>query len=330
MPTVQPAAQRLVVLHADDFGMNRAVNAGILRGFTQGLLTSTSIMTNAPGWSEAVFEWKNLLFHQRHGALPSAALRRDLGDPSSPFDLGVHLNLTQGRPVTGERYPARLLDSGGRFPGIGALFGRLAFSGRRFADGIRRELSEQIERLLEQGIAPTHLNGHQYIELIPAVSEIVFELARRYSIPVVRVAWEPGLTRSTLQTRFDVLPWGLAQIKRMFACRFLIRARRAKLCFPQAYFGTAHAGRVDLNTLTHFLKAGRRYRSIEIGLHPGMAVEPEDGSAEAGWNDLLARQRSAECRVLTGTEIGGLLQTFGYRLCRLAGQTLRHQTVAAA
>ena len=37
-----------LVLHADDFGMSRAVTDGILRGFQYGLLTSTSVLVNAP------------------------------------------------------------------------------------------------------------------------------------------------------------------------------------------------------------------------------------------------------------------------------------------
>ena len=37
-----------IILHADDFGMNPAVTAGIVRGFEHGLLTSTSLLTNAP------------------------------------------------------------------------------------------------------------------------------------------------------------------------------------------------------------------------------------------------------------------------------------------
>lgn len=317
MPRIPEQAERSIVLHADDFGMNRGVNAGILRGFTHGVLTSTSLLTNAPEWLDAAAKWKELLFSQRHGALASATLRRELHDSLQPFDLGVHLNLTQGRPVTGAQYPAGLLDRQGRFPGIGRLFGRLAFSGRRFSDGIRRELSAQIERLLEQGIVPTHLNGHQYIELIPAVSSVLLDLARRYSIPVVRVAWEPGLTRSLLGRHFGVLNWGLALVKRLFACRFMIQARRARLSFPHAYFGTGHAGRIDLQTLERFLSVGQEYKVTEIGWHPGESTPGCDRQTSDGWFDPLSDYRVAECRLLTGMEIGRLLKDGGFRLRRL-------------
>ena len=113
--------------------MNRAVSEGILRGFRQGLLTSTSLLANAPdAGSGACSSGKSWRTSVPAGRLPSAAARRRLGDPDCPFDLGVHLNLTQGRPLTGSRYPAELLDPHGRFPGVFALFARLRRSGDRF------------------------------------------------------------------------------------------------------------------------------------------------------------------------------------------------------
>ena len=41
-------------LHADDLGMNRAVSDGIFQGFEQGLLTSTSLLSNAPDAARAL------------------------------------------------------------------------------------------------------------------------------------------------------------------------------------------------------------------------------------------------------------------------------------
>src|SRR5262245_65189623 len=91
---------RRLVLHADDFGMNEHVNAGILRGFTHGLLTSTSILANAPGCAAALAAWNGLEGRFLNDDLPSRDLRRKLADSPARFDLGIHLNLTQGRPLT--------------------------------------------------------------------------------------------------------------------------------------------------------------------------------------------------------------------------------------
>ena len=116
------ANSRWIVLHADDFGMNAAVNEGILRAFRDGLLTSTSLLANAPAAEEACAAWPQLVNELRAGDVASAWRRRQLGDDLRPFDLGVHLNLTQGRPLSGT-YPVELLNDRGAFPGSARSFG---------------------------------------------------------------------------------------------------------------------------------------------------------------------------------------------------------------
>lgn len=63
-----------LVLHADDLGMNRAVTHGILRGFRLGLLTSTSLLANAPD-AARLREWKRLEEDRAAGRLASQAVR---------------------------------------------------------------------------------------------------------------------------------------------------------------------------------------------------------------------------------------------------------------
>ena len=121
----EPSSARQIALHADDLGMNPAVTDGILQGFEQGLLTSTSLLSNAPDAARALDRWRQLESRREQGSLASTARRERLHDPAQPFDLGIHLNLTQGRPLTGARYPAELLDASGCFPGIFGLFRRL-------------------------------------------------------------------------------------------------------------------------------------------------------------------------------------------------------------
>ncbi len=276
--------------------MNRAVSDGILHGFRHGLLTSTSLLANAPDAARALAQWKELLADQAVGRLASADVRRRLDDPNCPFDLGVHLNLTQGRPLGGDRYPAGLLDAEGRFPGVFSLFARLRRSGDKLCEAIRAEWQRQIKFLCDHGLRPTHLNGHQYVEMLPATAEIVPALMERFGIKAVRVAWEPALLRNTVLHRFQVTKWPLARIKRLFAAKFrrLVDARR--IAHPDAFFGTVHAGGVDLKLLCLFLAGSQDDRFIEVGLHPGHPAEqvsPQDRSN--GWRDPLALSRPRNC-----------------------------------
>lgn len=312
------APGRRLVLHADDFGMSRAVNRGILEGFSWGLLTSTSILANGPAFAEALRDWKDLVARHERSELPSTGARSRLGDSSQPFDLGVHLNLTQGAPLTGSRFPSRLLDSAGLFPGVGSLFARLLSGGLRFRSALRDELSAQIERVLEHGAVPTHLNGHQYVEMLPVVAGLVPELLARYRIGAVRVAWEPGLTRTTIAHGFQPAQWGLGQVKRLFAFDFLTRIRRCGAAHPDVYFGTVHAGRIDLDLVRRYLQLARP-GTTEIGVHPGELPADNDPTAiAAGWADPLAGLRPRELEWIRSRELVGILSNQHIDLGRIA------------
>jgi predicted glycoside hydrolase/deacetylase ChbG (UPF0249 family) len=315
-----------LILHADDFGMNTSVTNGILCGFRNGLLTSTSLLANAPDADRAISLWKRLLADFAAGALPSVEIRRRLDDPTIPFDLGVHLNLTQGRPLSGDAYPPELLDRGGRFPGVFALFCRLRRCRHVLLRKVRDELSRQIEFTLDRGIQPTHLNGHQYIEMLPAITPILPELMDRYRIGSIRVAEEPYLLRTTLLAGFAPHFWAMAHVKRHFARRFHHFIDRLGLGHSDRFHGTAHAGRISLNLMRQFAAlpspngrgAGGEGEAVEIGLHPATApseISPDD--LVAGWRDPLARSRPSELRLLTSPALADLLVDRKIHLGRL-------------
>jgi predicted glycoside hydrolase/deacetylase ChbG (UPF0249 family) len=308
---------RRLVLHGDDFGMNDAVTSGIVVGFSRGLLTSTSILANAPGFASAISQWKELQDRFSRNELPSFEFRRRLADSSAPFDLGVHLNLTQGRPLTAGRYPGQLLDRDGLFPGVWRLAVRLVTAGWRYRSAIENELSAQVKKVVDCGIAPTHLNAHQYVETVPVVAAAIPTLLRRYSIPVVRVPCEPRLTQTTLIRQFEPANWCLGQIKRIFALRYRRAMRRRGVAHPAYYFGASHAGRIDLDLIRNFTAAVGP-GVIEIGMHPGCPGQSLDsGSATDGWSDQLAPRRAAELALLTSVELVELLEARHTRLTRL-------------
>jgi chitin disaccharide deacetylase len=312
------SALHCLILHADDLGMNRAVSDGILRGFGEGLLTSTSLLANAPDAGRALGRWKILAADHAAGRLLSTARRAKLHDPQRPFDLGVHLNLTQGRPLSGSRYPAELLDPAGRFPGVFVLFSQLRRHARRFQQAMQTELEQQVQVVLDHGIQPTHLNGHQYIEMLPAITEILPPLFQRFDIKVVRAAREPSLLRSTV-FHGQFWKWPLACIKQAFAKQFCTRMDALGITHPDVFFGTAHAGGIDLSLLQRFLTGVTSDPCVEVGLHPGEASQGESPEDRAdGWHDPLADCRPHELRMLTAGKLPAFLKSAGWRLGRLS------------
>ncbi len=315
--------QRSLILHADDFGMNAAVNAGILQALESGLLTSTSVLANAPAAAAGLSRWSRLDVVRRSSALPGRPLRHKLADRCAAFDLGVHFNLTQGRPLTAD-YPAELLDSDGRFPGIFALFSRLArvpaqtlagTSERRLIDRVAGELRAQLEFVTAHGLLPTHLNGHQYVELIPAIGTQVLTLAKEYGIETVRVAREPEILRYAWSFPKGPAQAALGLVKRHFANRFARAVSAARLTAPSAYFGTLHAGEVTPARLERYLAAAAGFSSVEIGLHPAELAESRADQPE--WADPLAAGRVAELDWLCDPATIDVIARAGFMLGRL-------------
>ena len=102
--------------------------------------------------------------------------------------LGVHLNLdarpaAYRRPLSAAVARRRRLFSRRRWV---VFVGSAAFRPRRVS-GSAKSFSSRCKCCSITGLQPTHLNGHQYIEMLPALSEIVTELLGSFGIKVIRV-----------------------------------------------------------------------------------------------------------------------------------------------
>jgi predicted glycoside hydrolase/deacetylase ChbG (UPF0249 family) len=296
--------------------MNPAVTDGILRGFDEGLLTGTSLLSNAPDAARALDCWRHLESRLRDGSLQSAARRRRLDDPAQPFDLGVHLNLTQGRPMIGARYPAELLDRDGHFPGIFGLFRQLRRATRSAIERVEEELTCQVQFMLDYGHRPSHINGHQYIELLPPISRIVDSLLERFHISAVRVAREPYWLKSFIWPGVSTVQWLLGGAKRYYAGRFRRQMLARTAHFVDAFFGTMTAGTTTAATIDVFLSASRGCRLVEIGLHPALEASENCNLADR-WKDPLASLRPRELEMVLSVELEDRLLDEGCGLARL-------------
>ena len=121
-----------VIINADDFGMNSTVNRAILSSVEQGLVTSVSIMANMPGFEEAAG-----LVHDHYG------LRGR---------VGVHLNLTEGRPLSRPILGSQLFcDADGWFYKRERPLFHLEKPEKSAA---YEELRMQLQKVIEAGIIP--------------------------------------------------------------------------------------------------------------------------------------------------------------------------------
>jgi len=152
-----PDDARLLIVNADDFGMCHSNNAAILQSFTDGIVTSTSLMTPCP-WAQHAIRLINTHPH---------------------IAYGVHLTIISEMvdyrwgPLTPRSTVPSIIDESGHF-----------FSNDRAAelmerariDEVETEFRAQINTVLDAGLKPTHLDWH----CVPdGGRDDIFELTRQ-------------------------------------------------------------------------------------------------------------------------------------------------------
>lgn len=147
----------VLIVNADDLGRTAGINSGIFQAHSQGLVTSATLMVAYPAAEEAAAQF---------GVHP------DLG-------IGLHVQLTGGRPVLPpERLPS-LVDASGRLPSFPDGLGP-AEPGEVMA-----EVRAQFDRFLElAGRLPTHLDSHHHSHRNPIVCDALVALALEHDLPI--------------------------------------------------------------------------------------------------------------------------------------------------
>lgn len=159
-----PADARLLIVNADDFGMCHAINAGILRAFQEGIVSSTSLMMPCP--------W----------APHAAQLLRD--HPALPF--AVHLTVVRDfdgyrwGPLASKESVPSLLDETGFFYRNDRMPELLA---RAELSEVETEFRAQIDAALAAQLHPTHLDWHCLCDGGRAdIFDLTLRLAREYCL----------------------------------------------------------------------------------------------------------------------------------------------------
>lgn len=148
-----------LITNSDDFGMNRSVTDAIIETHLRGIMTSTTMMANMPGFDYAVHKGKAL---------------ENLG-------IGIHFNLTEGTPVSDPDKVALLLGPDGQFlPNLPQR--KNLMSGKDVLAQAKLELDAQLSKMLDNGLVPTHFDSHHHITGIPVAFRASLEVAKARGI----------------------------------------------------------------------------------------------------------------------------------------------------
>lgn len=147
-----------LIVNADDFGYSRGVNFGIIDAHRRGIVTSATMMMNMPGAEHAI----------------------DLAKQNPSLGVGIHLVLTCGRPICPD-VPS-LVGEDGAFKSL-----KDVTPNSIVLEEVEREWTAQIEKFLQSGLTPTHLDSHHHVHTVPELLPVVQKLAHQYGDLSVRI-----------------------------------------------------------------------------------------------------------------------------------------------
>ena len=263
-----------LIINADDYGYYPCISKGILEAARSGAVTATGILANSPGLATQL-AWL---------------------DGVDGLDVGVHLNLTFGQPLTAVMAD-KLVRWHGGFPNAYAMSAML-MTCKISLDDVRGEWRAQIEAC--QGKTLRFLNSHEHIHMLPVLFPLVLELARDYDIPHVRLTQAEWLA-----------PFGVSALIRNTLMQTMqaVNQRRLKVNTP-LFLGLSRSGKLDydyLATTFEKLKQGHRY---ELMCHPGRF-----DAAEISDPRLLSyHDWEGELALLLSPKVQALYEKFDIRL----------------
>ena len=277
---------RQLILNADDFGLTRGVNEGILRAHHAGILTSTTLMANGEAFDHAV------------------ALART----APALGVGCHLVLIGGKAVAAPREVSSLVDSEGNLPRSLPSLVRRVTSGRIRTAHIEAELRVQIEKIRAAGITPTHLDTHKHSHAHPRVFGALGRVAKDLGIHRVRRPIESLQHSWSFGGRARPAQLIAASAVRAIAPRFDAIARRYGLRSPDHFLALAMTGNLGRETLRELIES-LPVGCCEIMVHPGIC------DAElARTGTRLLRERDAEMNALMDDQVKESVAAQGIQL----------------
>lgn len=145
-----------LIVNADDFGMSEGVNLGVLECMKNGIVTSTSLMTNMGGFEHAVGIMK----------------------AEKNLDVGIHFVLTTGKPLTNIEKIKSLVNKEGEFVHD---MEKLSLADKK---EIKIEFRAQWDKFISTGFFPSHIDFHHEINYVENIVDVAIEMAKEFNLPM--------------------------------------------------------------------------------------------------------------------------------------------------
>lgn len=234
---------KYLIIDADDFGLTMGITKGILRAMKSGNVTETNIITTV------------------ESSMDSLKLARRNGLTK----IGIHLNLDIGQSLYYKRDMAYLND----YKNMPVYYTMM-----------ENEFFEQMEFIRSNEMDITHITSHKNIFFDDLSLQVLFNLAKHYSIPVRRLK-KKNYNR-------------------------LLRSNNIKMCDKQLINKPEEA--YSFGLVGKMLSMNADSETTELICHPGMVTD------ELYHISSMTEQRQNELSLFTNPALKGIINEMGYEL----------------
>lgn len=208
-----------LLLRADDLGFSEAVNYGIARTVRKGLIRNCGVMVNMDATEHAVRLFQEI-----------------------PCCLGLHCNVSVGRPVSAPGDVPSLVDGTGEFYSSGKY--RAAAEEFASVNDLRRELTAQYVRFLSLfHCKPAYFEAHAVASRNLAIA--LEQVAKEYDL-----FYQPSFQNFTIGNT-DVINTPMHSMAPDYDARAALKTTLSKAEDGRCYLYVCHPGYLDAYLLKH-------------------------------------------------------------------------------
>ncbi|HVN71705.1 MAG TPA: ChbG/HpnK family deacetylase [Desulfomonilia bacterium] len=216
---------KLLIINADDLGLSKEINTGILQSIECGAVSDTSLLVKAPYARHAV------------SGLKSLGIRH----------LGIHINLDDvlgwrpgGVELNDRHKLLEMLDE------------------PDFIRECMQETTKQIEIFLSFGLTPSHIDTHHHVHGFAPIFEVLLDLSGVWSIPAMRFSRQGYRLPTREDIPFDDELYGRMEVRlRQKGINFSSRLLEGARMIDVIYHGTTEL-------VVHPSLGGETWRSEEF------------------------------------------------------------------
>ncbi len=272
--------RRVLIINADDFGWTDGHNQAVKEAYQRGVLNRVSLLCNGEAFEEAV------------------ALAQQL----PRLQVGVHLTLSEGRPLLPAAQLPHLTRGDGKFHDTLKSLLALWWQGRLITKEVQAEWRAQIERALRSDVVVAHLDSHKHVHLLPPLLQALIALAKEYRISTTRLPVEPF----SVQVRRRGFAWLMIW---MLGWQARGQLRAAGIGFADRFMGFSTSGMMVKDRLLKIIREAPK-GVTEIMMHPAIQTPAvEELRRRYAW---ASRYRfEEELQALCDSEVVELVKAIG-------------------